>query len=195
VESIRDAVNAGFDCLEHVDFMWPDGKCSYDPEVGELVAESGCWVSPTPQVAHTFIRLLERKEELARLSPRDLERKGRLEQKLHAKLHVIGQLRDLGVPMTLGSDELVHFGCAASGLELLVDAGMSPLEALMCATVNGALALGVGDTVGSVQVGKVADLVVAQGNVCEDISRLQRVSQVFKRGVPVPAQAAAVFAD
>lgn len=195
VEAIRDAVTAGFDCLEHVDFMWPNGECRYDSELGELIAESGCWVSPTPQVAYTFIGLLENMGKASRLSPRDRERKERLERKLDAKLGIIERLRGLGVRLTLGSDELVRFGDVVSGLKLLVDAGMSTLEALTCATINGARAIGVDSTVGSVQAGKIADLVVARGNVAEDISRMQLVSQVFKRGVPVPTQIASVFSD
>lgn len=68
-------------------------------------------------------------------------------------------------------------------LELLVDkAGFTPMEALMAATANGAKALELAATLGTVEIGKAADLVVLAANPLEDIRNARRVVVVFKDG-------------
>jgi len=68
-------------------------------------------------------------------------------------------------------------------LELLVEAGFTPLEAIRIGTLNGAAYLGRGDLVGSIAVGKLADLVVIDGNPAAQIADVRKVQMVFKQGV------------
>jgi enamidase len=68
-------------------------------------------------------------------------------------------------------------------VELLVDAGFSPLEAIKIATLNGATYLGRADRIGSIAVGKQADLVVIDGNPAATIGDIRKVALVFKQGV------------
>lgn len=68
-------------------------------------------------------------------------------------------------------------------IELLVEAGFTPLEALRIATKNGAEFLGELDRVGTIAVGKQADLVVLRGDPTKKISDLENVELVFKDGV------------
>lgn len=68
-------------------------------------------------------------------------------------------------------------------LELLVEAGLTPLEAIKVGTMNGATYLGRGALVGSIAVGKQADLVVVDGDPSTTISDIRKVSMVFKQGV------------
>lgn len=68
-------------------------------------------------------------------------------------------------------------------LELLVQAGFTPAEAIQIATQHGADYLGIGDRTGTVQVGKHADLVVMVGDINADISRIQGSTLVFRNGV------------
>jgi hypothetical protein len=69
------------------------------------------------------------------------------------------------------------------GLELLVEAGFTPVEAIHIATQNGAVFLGEDATLGSIAVGKAADLVVIAGNPAERIDDIEKVETVFKDGV------------
>jgi imidazolonepropionase-like amidohydrolase len=69
------------------------------------------------------------------------------------------------------------------GLELLVEAGFTPVEAIHIATQNGAIFLGEDATLGSIAVGKAADLVVIAGNPAERIDDIEKVETVFKDGV------------
>jgi hypothetical protein len=69
------------------------------------------------------------------------------------------------------------------GIELLVEAGFSPVEAIKIATYNGAIYLGVADRIGSIAVGKNADLVVVKGDPSKTIADIENVEIVFKDGV------------
>ena len=69
------------------------------------------------------------------------------------------------------------------GIELLVEAGFSPVEAIHIATQNGATYLGESDAIGSVAAGKAADLVVIAGNPAQNIEDIENVQTVFKDGV------------
>jgi imidazolonepropionase-like amidohydrolase len=66
---------------------------------------------------------------------------------------------------------------------LLVEGGLTPLEAIKVGTMNGATFLGRADRVGSIAVGKQADLVVLDGDPSTTISDLRKVNMVFKEGV------------
>jgi enamidase len=68
-------------------------------------------------------------------------------------------------------------------LELLVEAGLSPLEAIRVGTLNGATYLGIADRVGTVAVGKQADLVIVNGDPSRQITDVRNVEIVFRRGV------------
>ena len=68
-------------------------------------------------------------------------------------------------------------------LELLVEAGFSPVEAIRIATLNGATYLGLADRIGSNAAGKDADLILIRGNPAANIADVERVDTVFKDGV------------
>jgi imidazolonepropionase-like amidohydrolase len=68
-------------------------------------------------------------------------------------------------------------------LELLVEAGLTTLEAISIGTLNGAKYLGRDALVGSIAVGKQADLIVLNGNPAQAIADVRNVETVFKRGV------------
>ena len=69
------------------------------------------------------------------------------------------------------------------GVELLVEAGFAPIEAIQIATMNGARFLGEEREIGSIEPGKAADLVLVKGNPATDIKDIENVVLVFKDGV------------
>ncbi len=69
------------------------------------------------------------------------------------------------------------------GVELLVEAGFTPLEAIHIATQNGAVYLGESGQIGSIAAGKAADMVVIAGNPAQNIEDIENVQLVFKDGV------------
>jgi imidazolonepropionase-like amidohydrolase len=68
-------------------------------------------------------------------------------------------------------------------VELLVEAGFTPVEAIKMSTLNGATYMGRGDKTGSIAVGKLADLVVLNGNPAAQIADIRNVELVFRQGV------------
>jgi imidazolonepropionase-like amidohydrolase len=95
---------------------------------------------------------------------------------------------DAGGQLVVGTDPTGNGGTipgisSQHELELLVDAGFTPLEAIKAATLNGATYLGRADRVGSIAVGKDADLVLIVGNPAAQIGDVQKVELVFKDGV------------
>ncbi len=95
---------------------------------------------------------------------------------------------DAGIPMVAGTDEMAGFTLARE-LELWVDAGIPPAKVLQIATLGGARVMKLDGTLGSVSPGKLADLIVVDGNPVADIHALRRVETVVKGGVlyAVPA--------
>jgi imidazolonepropionase-like amidohydrolase len=68
-------------------------------------------------------------------------------------------------------------------LELLVEAGFTPVEAIRIGTLNGATFMGLQDRIGSIAAGKDADLVIVRGNPATNIDDVEKVETVFKDGV------------
>jgi imidazolonepropionase-like amidohydrolase len=73
-------------------------------------------------------------------------------------------------------------------LELLVEAGFSPVEAIKIATLNGAVYLGRDKQIGSITAGKNADLVVIKGDPSKNVSDVENVEIVFKDGIGYDSQ-------
>ncbi|TMA73848.1 MAG: amidohydrolase [Deltaproteobacteria bacterium] len=73
-------------------------------------------------------------------------------------------------------------------VELLVDAGFTPVQALKIHSLNGAIWLGQQDRIGSIAPGKDADLVVVQGDPSKNIAEIEKVEIVFKQGVGYDSQ-------
>jgi imidazolonepropionase-like amidohydrolase len=88
---------------------------------------------------------------------------------------------DNGVTLALGTDR--SFGPTVhQELELIVESGISPVEAIRMATLNGAIYLGMENDLGSIEVGKLADLVMLSADPTEDVTNAQSVVAVFKGG-------------
>src|SRR5258706_6074183 len=68
-------------------------------------------------------------------------------------------------------------------VELLVEAGFTPIEAVKIATLNGARFLGEDARIGLIAVGKQADLMIVKGNTALNISGIEKVEIIFKDGV------------
>ena len=73
-------------------------------------------------------------------------------------------------------------------IELLVEAGFTPIQAIQIATQNGAKFLGRDDTVGTLAVDKQADIVLVKGDPSKNIADIENVDTVFKDGVGFDSQ-------
>lgn len=88
-----------------------------------------------------------------------------------------------GVPIAFGTDAGVFkHGENAREFTYMVEAGMPAMEAIICATSNNADLLGMGDELGTIKAGYLADIVAVPGNPLEDIEVMKQVNFVMKEG-------------
>ncbi len=119
-------------------------------------------------------------------------------RKLNAKfMTLIPLLQAAGVPLLAGSDSgafnsFIYPGASLQDeLGLLVQAGLTPVQALRAATINGAQFMGVAGRSGSITPGKDADLVLLTANPLADIANIKKIDAVVSRGKAYPAPALA----
>lgn len=169
---IRNAVLAGVVSIEHGTML--------DEEGARMMAERGTYLVPTLSV-HDHMG-----DETRR--PAEFIAKAREVRKYHDDAFRTA-LRS-GVPVALGSDSVIcPHDQGARELHHMVRLGMSPMEALQAATINGAELIGLDDT-GSIEAGKLADIIAVQGDPLADIEVMMDVTFVMKagqvyRGAPV----------
>jgi imidazolonepropionase-like amidohydrolase len=176
-EAISNAIQAGADVIEHALFMEADGRLHLNERVAEELAESGIPVTTTMQVAR----------DIQDLRPGDVDL-DRWRYMFEADCEIKARLRALGVTLLPGSDagwRVTPFDTFWKELDELVKIGMSPVEAIHAATGRAARVLGIADQVGTIQAGKLADLVVVAGEVSRDIRCLQNVQTVLQSGTRV----------
>jgi imidazolonepropionase-like amidohydrolase len=105
-----------------------------------------------------------------------------MQTRMAQTLAIIGALHRAGVPIVPGSDTgLVGFGLHRE-IELYVEAGMTPLEAIQSATIVSARAMRLDRELGTVEAGKRADLILVDGDPLKDIHVLRRVTRVVTDG-------------
>jgi imidazolonepropionase-like amidohydrolase len=178
--SIRDAILAGVDSVEHASLI--------DDEGIRLAREKGTYI--VMDIYNDDFILQEGAR--AGMLPESLE-----------KEKIVGQLqRDnfrkafrAGVKMAFGTDAGVYpHGDNARQFYYMVKYGMTPMQAIQAATINGADLLGWKDRIGSVTPGKYADLIAVGGDPLADPAELTRVKFVMKGGAVVKAAQSATAA-
>jgi imidazolonepropionase-like amidohydrolase len=166
--SIKDAVRAGVDSVEHGIFL--------DEEGIELMKEHRTYFSATTYPLFWY----ERNEDSLHLPPWVIEKVAIIIPA--AKANVARAYRE-GVKVALGTDAGVYpHGLNAGEFWSMVQLGLTPVQSLQAGTVNAADLLGWSDKVGAIEPGKYADIVAVNGDPLSDITVLQHVEFVMKGG-------------
>ena len=173
-DATLEAIDAGLDCVEHGYFL--------TDEVLQRMKAKEVWYVPTivvsqPTVMEFFKKIGSPDWYLARV-----ESVGK------AHWRTLQSAIKTGVKIALGTDQFPYEpndGTTATIREAqyYVEAGMTPLAALRSATIETATMLGAADRLGSVEVGKLADLIVIDADPSKDIKALRAIRLVMKGGV------------
>jgi len=167
-EGIKNALKAGVRTIEHGDLI--------DDEGIEMMAEKGAYLIPTLSIKEQINSKGEKHGV-----PEWGIRKLRMLQELHGDY--IKKAKAAGVKIAVGTDfsskPLFPLGENAMELELLVkQEGFTPMEAIVAATKTSAEAIMMDDKIGTLEEGKLADLIVVEGDPLEDITILRNVENI-----------------
>jgi imidazolonepropionase-like amidohydrolase len=204
---IRRAVEAGMDHVAHM----PVGGDPQAPETRqtiELLAKRGVVIDPTLPWGEVLGRASEtpvdQVEPGLRSGPpalvmnyRSVTNQGNAaaaRARVERSLAALKAVHAAGVPIVAGTDGAVPGHSLLRAIELSVQAGLTPLQAIQTATIVPARAMKLDRDVGTVEPGKRADLVVLDGNPLADIANIRRIRWVVGQGrmyEPAPLWAAA----
>jgi imidazolonepropionase-like amidohydrolase len=187
-ESMARAIEAGLDCMEHGEFIAPDGARRFDPDLARRLIDSGMYLSPTLQAnGWDTIQRLRPLHEAGALTPQDEDILAAAERDTEITLEQVGMLSGMGLDERIiaGTDAGCFdfsFGHIDYCLELMVAAGLTPMQAIIAATSAAARACGVADLVGTIEAGKRADIVILPASPLDDIRAASNVLAVYQDG-------------
>ncbi len=180
-QAAREAIEAGVDSIEHGSFM--------KPETLTLMKSKGTFLTPTLMATEWIMG------RIANYPPA-----------LQAKAKAAGAARSemfrnavkMGIKISFGTDAAVFpHGQNAKEFKLMVGLGMTPIDALKSATANDAELFGIAQKTGTLEKGKLADIVAMPGDPTADITATERVwfvmkeGKIIRNGPPTPQSTAA----
>jgi len=181
-DAIGTALRAGVDSLEH-------GWAGSD-KLWRAAADAGTYLVPTLSVLH------QKEVHAAAGRPIWPPAFDSVFGTLEGRLAECRRAHELGVPIALGTDAAnpgVLHGDGAMELELMVRAGLTPLDAIAASTRDAACLCGIGDETGTLEIGKEADLLIVRGDPSSDVSVLRdrrRILGVIRAGRFLKGEAA-----
>jgi imidazolonepropionase-like amidohydrolase len=162
----REAIEAGVDSIEHGSFM--------KPETLAMMKKKGTFLTPTLMATEWIMGKIDN-------YPPALQAKAKAAAA--ARSDMFRNALKMGVRISFGTDAAVFpHAQNAKEFKLMVDLGMNPLEALKSATGNAAELLGISQKLGTLEKGKLADVIAVPGDPSVDITATEHVSFVMKEG-------------
>ena len=163
-EGIKNAIRAGVHSIEHGIYL--------DDEAIDLMLKHGTFLIPTLLAP---LAVLEAGEKGG--MPEYGIRKSREVIEIHSES--ISRAHKAGVRISMGTDAgVMPHGTNLRELGLMVNIGMTPMETIVATTKKAAECLGWEDQVGTIQAGKLADIVIAKANPLQDIRSLENVDNI-----------------
>jgi imidazolonepropionase-like amidohydrolase len=165
-QAAREAIEAGVDSIEHGSFM--------KPETLTMMKKKGTFLTPTLMASEWIMGKLDN-------YPPALQAKAKAATA--ARSEMFRNAIRMDIKISFGTDAAVFpHGQNAKEFKLMVNLGMNAIDALKSATGNDAELLGIGQKVGTLEKGKLADIIAMPGDPTSDITATERVSFVMKEG-------------
>src|SRR5437762_9983430 len=165
-QAAREAIEAGVDSIEHGSFM--------KPETLTMMKQKGTFLTPTLMASEYIMAKIDQ-------YPAALQAKAKAAYR--ARSEMFRNAVKMGIKISFGTDAAVFpHGQNAKEFKLMVDLSMKPIDALKSATGNDDELLGIGQKVGTLEKGKLADVIAMPGDPTFDITATERVSFVMKEG-------------
>jgi len=173
-EGIYRATKFGIDTIEHGSLM--------TEETADLMVKKGTYLVPTHSALHNL-----QQSDILKQMPSEVQRKTIDTGKQLMENHKMAFKK--GVLIAIGTDAGTpgnYHGKTGTEVKFMVEnVGMTPTQAMQAATIHGAKAIQMDDKIGSLEVGKIADIVISNKNPLEDITILENpknFSHVIKDG-------------
>lgn len=175
-EAVKNAVRLGAHSVEHGYIM--------DDECIALLVEHDTWYVPTLAISHLTESQATNSFEAEWVAQRGLPHALCCRAEAASDVHAASfrKALDAGVRMAVGSDIRPLKDAALLEMGLWVRDGATPWQTLVAATRNGAAICGAGADLGTVEVGKLADLIAVAANPLDDIANVRRLQLVLKDG-------------
>ncbi len=175
-EAVKAAIRAGAHTVEHGYIM--------DDECIDLFLEHDTWYVPTLAISHLTPEQVTNDWERDYLKQRNLADDLACRADAASEEHAMWfrKALDAGVKMALGSDIRPLKDAGLLEMGLWVRDGATPWQTIVAATRSGAAVCGAGDELGTVEAGKIADLIVVGANPLDDINNLRQLRLVLKDG-------------
>ncbi|MGE0315259.1 MAG: amidohydrolase family protein [Lautropia sp.] len=175
-EAVKSAIRLGAHSIEHGYIM--------DDECIELLLKHDTWLVPTLAISHLTPKQATNDWENRWTKQRNLSHALCCRAEAASDVHGnwFEKAVKAGVKMALGSDIRPLKDAGLLEMGLWTRSGATPWQTLVAATRHGAAICGVGDELGTVQAGKIADLIVVGANPLENINNLRKLQLVFKDG-------------
>lgn len=171
-EGMKRAVLAGVDSIEHGTYM--------TEEIMELMKARGTYLVPTISAGAWVAKKADEADYFPDVVRPKAATIGPVSKKTFARAYASG------VKIAFGTDTGVSpHGENAREFELMVAGGMPPIKAIQAATIEAAKLLRIDDKLGTLESGKIADVVAVQGNPLDDIRLMRKMHFVMKEGVVV----------
>jgi imidazolonepropionase-like amidohydrolase len=165
-QAAKEAIQAGVDSIEHGSFMKTDTLA--------MMKQKGTFLTPTLMASEWIMQNMKN-------YPPALQAKAKAAY--DARSDMFRNAVKMGIKISFGTDAAVFpHGMNAKEFKLMVDLGMQPIDALKTATGNAADLFGISQKVGTLEKGKLADIVAMPGDPTADITATERVSFVMKEG-------------
>ena len=184
-ESMVRSLKAGVDTIIHGVFKESDGTNKYREDVVELMLKNNTFVNPTLAPGMMRVKIMENKKNEGNFSESDQEEMDKVLFEHEYRMECFNKMYQAGISMSAGSDSAwgaYEMGNFFLDIEGHVAGGQSPMEAIKSATSVASQSCWIDDSIGSIEIGKLADMIVLDESPVNQIENLRTISEVIKDG-------------